>query len=74
MFVRNKCHDGVDGYRFALGDTDLGHHSGGGGRNLGVNLVRRDLEERLVAVDSLTDLLVPTNNRALGDGFAKLRH
>jgi hypothetical protein len=45
-----------------------------GGRNLGVHLVGRDLEDRLVPLDGVADLLEPPGHRPLGDGLAHLRH
>ena len=45
-----------------------------GRRHLGVDLVGRDLEQRLVGLDLLADLLQPLRDRPLGDGDAHLRH
>ncbi|CAM5233451.1 hypothetical protein SALBM135S_06491 [Streptomyces alboniger] len=39
--------------------------------DLGVDLVRRDLQEGLVGRDLLADLLQPAGDGALGDGFAE---
>src|SRR4029450_13265400 len=39
-----------------------------------VDLVRRDLEQRLVGRDRLAFLLEPLRDRPLGDGDAHLRH
>jgi hypothetical protein len=58
----------------ALLREDLAQHAGSGCRDLGVDLVGRDLEQRLVAVDLVADLLEPLRNRSLGDGLAHLRH
>ena len=58
----------------ALGDEDLGEHARCGRGHLGVDLVGRDLEQRLVGVDVVADLLQPARDRALGDGLAELRH
>jgi hypothetical protein len=71
------CDDGelrpdVDG--LALGDDDLLEHARAWARHLGVDLVRRDLEQRLVGLDRLALLLEPLRDRALGDGDAHLRH
>ena len=56
------------------GNLDLGEHAGDGRGNLGVDLVGRDLEDRLVALNGVADLLQPLGDGALGDGLAHLRH
>ena len=66
--------DGVDGDGRALLHLDLGERPGHGRRDLGVHLVGRDLEDRLVALDGVADLLEPLGDRAFGDGLAHLRH
>ena len=71
------AHDGqhgadVDG--LALLDADLGQRPRRGRRHFGVDLVGRDLEERLVARDGLAHRLQPLRDRALGDGLAELGH
>ena len=58
----------------ALGHDDLGQHAGGRRRDLGVDLVGRHLEQRLVERDRVADLLEPRGDRALGDRLAQLRH
>ena len=45
-----------------------------GRRDLGVDLVGRDLEDRLVALHRVADLLQPLRQRPLGDRFAHLGH
>src|SRR6266480_1359054 len=60
--------------RRALLHEDLRQDAAAGARNLGVDLVRRDLEQRLVGLDLLALLLEPLGDRALGDGHAHLRH
>ena len=55
--------DAVDGHRLALLRPDLGQHAGGRRRDLGVDLVGRDLEQRLVAIDRVADLLDPADDR-----------
>ena len=45
-----------------------------GRRDLGVDLVGRDLEQRLVAVDRVADLLEPPDDGPFGDRLAHLRH
>ena len=66
--------DAVDRNRLAFLRANLGEHAGGRRRNLGVHLVGRDLEERLVALDRVADLLDPADDRAFGDRLAHLRH
>ena len=66
--------DAVDRNRLALGDRDLGEHAGRRRRNLRIDLVGRDLEQRLVAIDRLADLLHPADDRAFGDRLAHLGH
>ena len=60
--------------RLALLDEDLADDAGRGRRHLGVDLVGRDLEQRLVGLDRVADLLGPLRDRALRDGDAHLRH
>jgi hypothetical protein len=45
-----------------------------GARHLGVDLVGRDLEQRLVGLDMLALGLQPLRDRPLGHGDAHLRH
>ncbi|ERN45266.1 ABC transporter ATPase [Prescottella equi NBRC 101255 = C 7] len=54
--------------------ADLEQHTGDGRRDLGVDLVRRDLEEGLVDGNLVTDGLEPAGDGALGDRLAQLRH
>ena len=58
--------------RLAFGDADLGHHAGDRRGHLGVDLVRGDLEQRLIGGDGVADLLEPLRDRALGDGLTEL--
>src|SRR5919202_532786 len=60
--------------RLALLDEDLRQRSRRRRRNLGVDLVGRDLEQRLVRLDLLTLLLQPLRDCPLGDGDAHLGH
>ena len=60
--------------RLALLDEDLRQRSGRWARHLGVDLVGRDLEQRLVGLDLLAFLLEPPGERPLRDGNAHLRH
>ncbi len=65
---------GADLDGLVLADEDLGQRAGHGRRDLGVDLVGRDLEQRLVDLDLLTLLLEPAGDRALGDALAQGRH
>jgi hypothetical protein len=47
--------------------------AGDGGGDLGVDLVGRDLQQRLVNLDLVADLLEPAGDGALGDGLAERR-
>jgi hypothetical protein len=60
--------------RLALLHQDLLHDAGPWRGNLGVDLVGRDLEQRLVGLHRVADLLQPAGDRPLGDGDAHLRH
>src|SRR5947208_13275876 len=53
---------------------DLRQHAGHGRRDLSVDLIGRDLEQRLVPLDFLANLLEPLADRALGDRLAHLGH
>ena len=67
--------DTVDvGVVLAVGHLDLGEGAAHRRRHLGVDLVRRHLEEHLVLRDRLADLLEPLRDRAFGDGLTELRH
>ena len=72
--VADDGHDVVHGDRLAFLGPDLGQHARGRRRNLGVDLVGRDLEQRLVAIDPVADLLHPSDDGAFGDRLAHLRH
>src|SRR2546425_8179499 len=69
-----RSHHAVDGNRLACVHTNLCEDAGNRRRNLCVDLVRRDFEERFIAIDLVADLLDPANNSALGDRLAHLRH
>ena len=45
-----------------------------GAGHLGIDLVGRDLEDRLIFFDTLTDLFQPFRNGSLGDRLTHLRH
>ena len=62
----------VDG--LALLDENLRERARSRARHLGVDLVGRDLEQRLVRLDVLALLLEPARDRPLRDGHAHLRH
>ena len=64
----------ADRHRLALLHDDLGDEPGLRRGHLGVDLVGRHLEQRLVRVDLLADLLEPLRDRALGDRLTELRH
>jgi hypothetical protein len=67
-------HHGLHCHRLALLHQDLGQDPGVGCRNLGIYLVSRDLEDRLVAFDRISHLLDPAGEGALRDRLAHLRH
>jgi hypothetical protein len=67
-------HHGADLDGVALGGQQLRDDAGGGTRHLGVDLVGRDVENRLVAVDRVTRLLVPLEDASFGDALAHLGH
>ena len=60
--------------RLAFLHEDLLDDALAGARNLGVDLVGRDLEQRLVGGDLLAFLLEPLRDRPLGDRDAHLGH
>src|SRR6185437_10283815 len=53
---------------------DLLQDSGDRTWHLGIDFVRLDLDQRLVALDAVAGLLQPAANGPLGDRFAELRH
>ena len=60
--------------RLAFGDEDLAEHARGRRGHLGVDLVGRDLEERLVPLDRVADCFHPARDRSFGHRLAELRH
>ena len=60
--------------RHALGYEDLDHHAGGRRRHLRVDLVGRDLDDRLIGLDGVAHLLEPTRDRSLGNAGPHLGH
>src|SRR3989442_1668228 len=57
--VRDPRDHGVDPHRLTFLDQHLGQRPGGRRRNFGIDLIGRDLEEGLVALDMLALLLQP---------------
>src|SRR5579862_3966967 len=66
--------DRVDLHGFAFLRADLGESSVNVRRDLGVDLVGGDFEERLIDLNGIADLLEPSGDGALEDGFAHLGH
>ena len=64
---------GPDGDRLVLLDEDLLQDAGERRRDLGVDLVGRDLQQRLVDLDAVADVLEPAGDGALGDALAEFR-
>jgi hypothetical protein len=64
----------ADFHGLALGNKDLGQYAGGRRRHLGVDLVRRYFEERLVTGDRVADGLHPPSDCSLSHRLAQLRH
>src|SRR5262249_21135941 len=58
----------------AFGYEDAAQEAAERGRDLGVDLVRRDLEQRLVRLDEIALRLEPARDGSLCDRFAELRH
>jgi hypothetical protein len=72
--LANDSDDAVNGDRFTFFDFDFGEHPRRGRRDLGVDLVGGDLKQRLVALDGVSNLFYPSDDRAFGNGFAHLGH
>ncbi len=71
------CDPGEDGahrHRRLDRDEDLGDDAADRRRDLGVDLVGRDLADRLVGLDPVADLDAPADDGALGDRHAHLGH
>ena len=60
--------------RHALGDQQLDHHASTGRWHLGIDLVCRDLNDRLVGLNGVADLLEPAANRSFGHTRPHLGH
>ncbi len=65
---------GADRNRVVLLDEDLLQRAGHRRGDLGVDLVGRDLEQRLVDLDAVADTLEPARHGPFGDGLAERRH
>ncbi len=65
---------GADSRGVVLLDQDLHQHAGDRRRDLGVDLVGRDLEQRLVDGHLVAHILQPARHGAFGDGLAQRRH
>src|ERR1700733_13230131 len=71
---RDLGQDRADRDRLALGGVDLHEPARGRRWHLGVDLVGRDLDDRLVGHDAVPLLLVPFEHGAFGDGVTHRRH
>ena len=65
---------GADRHRVVLLDEDLLQRAGHRRGDLGVDLVGRHLEQRLVDLDGVADPLEPARHGPFGDGLAERRH
>jgi hypothetical protein len=72
--VSDERDRGADLDGLTLGDENLLDGSRRARRNLGVDLVGRDLDDVLVGLDRVALLLEPLGDGALDDGLAELRH
>jgi hypothetical protein len=70
----NHADNGLNGHGFAFADLDFFEHAGGRRGNFGVDLVRRDLEQRFVALDFVAGFLEPLGDGTFKDAFAHLGH
>src|SRR5262249_61711335 len=64
----------VDRHRLAFANLDLLQHARRRRWNFRVHLVRRNFEERLVALDFVTELLQPLSDRSFKNAFPHLGH
>ena len=71
--VTDRHERGADLDGLVLGDQDRLDHAGDRRRDLGVDLVGGDLEQRLVDLDAVADLLQPAGDRAFRDALAECR-
>ncbi len=67
-------HHGLDRDRLTLLHQNLRQHPRVGSRDLGIDLVGRDLEDRLVPLDRVSHLLDPARQRPFGNRLAHLGH
>ena len=71
---RNNCDDRTDLNGLIFGHADLCEETGDGGGDLGIDLVRGDLEQRLIGVNGVAHGLQPRGDGALGDRLAQSGH
>jgi hypothetical protein len=71
---RDFAEYGADLDGFVGLDVDRGQRARGGSGDLGVDLVGRDVDERLVGLDRVADLLAPFEDGSLGHGLAHRGH
>jgi hypothetical protein len=67
-------HDRVHFHGLALFVLNVCERASRGRRNLGVDLIGRDFEQRLITFDVVANVLQPFCDGAFRDGFAHLRH
>jgi len=70
----DRTDDRIYSYRCAFRHLNFLKHSRGRSRNLGIDLVGRNLKQGLVSLDFIARLFQPFGNSAFNDGFAHLRH
>ncbi len=70
----DRCEERSDLDRLPLGHEQLSDDPVAGARDLGIDLVGRDLEQRLVTGDGLTRLLEPLRDRSFRHGDTHLGH
>jgi hypothetical protein len=74
LTIANHGKPGAHLDRLALWDDDLSEDTRRRRGDLGVHLVGRDFEQRLVALHLIADRFHPAGDRALGDGLSELWH
>ena len=72
--VLNAADHRVDADGGAFLDQDLGKDAGAGRRNLGIDLIGGDLEERFVALHVFAGFLEPFGQGSFDNAFAHLGH